>query len=343
MKHLKIDHLGIAVPSLDQAIAAYEALGFRVEATHDVPTEKVRTAFLPVGRVAPRAARADRPVVGDRALPREALGPAPRLRPRRRPRRGARRDEGARRPAPRRDAPRRRGRLPRGLRPPEGRGRRAARAQGAGAGVARRRGGEPSPRGRSRGGESASTCAMISCPTAEGCGSAAGEGERRLLDVLDAVLAGPGAHRVGRSRRGGSPARAAASRAKPKTVGVGEDDDLEPVRAGERRASRSIAARQARGPRGRGSVRHASEVAPRRRSGAPRRERPRAAARRRARPASRARTKSSEERARSERTSGRSSMKLGSPRSFPTKLRTTRSGSNRRPFASSVSTSITVL
>ena len=49
MKHLKIDHLGIAVPSLDQAISAYEALGFRVEETHDVPTEKVRTAFLPVG------------------------------------------------------------------------------------------------------------------------------------------------------------------------------------------------------------------------------------------------------------------------------------------------------
>ena len=49
MKHLKIDHLGIAVPSLADAVAAYDALGFRVEATHDVPTEKVKTAFLPVG------------------------------------------------------------------------------------------------------------------------------------------------------------------------------------------------------------------------------------------------------------------------------------------------------
>jgi methylmalonyl-CoA/ethylmalonyl-CoA epimerase len=49
MKHLKIDHLGIAVPSLEAAVSAYEALGFRVEARHDVPTEKVRTAFLPVG------------------------------------------------------------------------------------------------------------------------------------------------------------------------------------------------------------------------------------------------------------------------------------------------------
>ena len=49
MTHLKIDHLGIAVPRLDRAIAAYEALGFRMEKTHEVPTEKVRAAFLPVG------------------------------------------------------------------------------------------------------------------------------------------------------------------------------------------------------------------------------------------------------------------------------------------------------
>jgi methylmalonyl-CoA epimerase len=49
VKPLKIDHLGIAVPRLDEAIAAYEALGFRVEARHDVPSEQVRTAFLPVG------------------------------------------------------------------------------------------------------------------------------------------------------------------------------------------------------------------------------------------------------------------------------------------------------
>ena len=49
MTRLKIDHLGIAVPSLEQATAAWEALGFRVEATHLVPTEKVRVAFLPVG------------------------------------------------------------------------------------------------------------------------------------------------------------------------------------------------------------------------------------------------------------------------------------------------------
>ncbi len=46
---LKIDHLGIAVANLGEAASAWEALGFRVEARHDVPTEKVRTAFLPVG------------------------------------------------------------------------------------------------------------------------------------------------------------------------------------------------------------------------------------------------------------------------------------------------------
>ncbi|PYQ43861.1 MAG: methylmalonyl-CoA epimerase, partial [Acidobacteria bacterium] len=30
-------------------VKIYETLGFAVEATHDVPTEKVRAAFLPVG------------------------------------------------------------------------------------------------------------------------------------------------------------------------------------------------------------------------------------------------------------------------------------------------------
>ena len=46
---LKIDHLGIAVPNLSEATKAWEALGFTVGAVHDVPTEKVRTAFLPIG------------------------------------------------------------------------------------------------------------------------------------------------------------------------------------------------------------------------------------------------------------------------------------------------------
>ena len=46
---LKIDHLGIAVPDLGQAGKAWEALGFTVEAVHEVPTEKVKAAFLPIG------------------------------------------------------------------------------------------------------------------------------------------------------------------------------------------------------------------------------------------------------------------------------------------------------
>ena len=49
MKILKIDHLGIAVKDLGEAVRSYEALGFAVDATHDVPTERVRTAFLPAG------------------------------------------------------------------------------------------------------------------------------------------------------------------------------------------------------------------------------------------------------------------------------------------------------
>jgi methylmalonyl-CoA/ethylmalonyl-CoA epimerase len=46
---MKVDHLGIAVPNLDEAIGAYRTLGFEVESVHEVPTEKVRAAFLPVG------------------------------------------------------------------------------------------------------------------------------------------------------------------------------------------------------------------------------------------------------------------------------------------------------
>src|SRR3989304_1117765 len=49
MKPLKIDHLGIAVPSLAEAVAAFEALGFRVEETHEGEAGKGRGALLPVG------------------------------------------------------------------------------------------------------------------------------------------------------------------------------------------------------------------------------------------------------------------------------------------------------
>jgi methylmalonyl-CoA/ethylmalonyl-CoA epimerase len=48
----KIDHLGIAVPSLDQAVPYYEkALGLKCEHREEVVSQKVRTAFFHVGEV----------------------------------------------------------------------------------------------------------------------------------------------------------------------------------------------------------------------------------------------------------------------------------------------------
>ena len=48
----KIDHLGIAVPSLDEAIPYYEkALGLKCEGREEVASQKVRTAFFHVGEV----------------------------------------------------------------------------------------------------------------------------------------------------------------------------------------------------------------------------------------------------------------------------------------------------
>jgi len=48
----KIDHLGIAVRSLDEAVPYYEkALCLRCEHREEVPSQKVRTAFFSVGEV----------------------------------------------------------------------------------------------------------------------------------------------------------------------------------------------------------------------------------------------------------------------------------------------------
>jgi methylmalonyl-CoA/ethylmalonyl-CoA epimerase len=46
---MKIDHLGIAVADLSAAVEAYEALGIPVEEVCEVPSERVRVAFLPAG------------------------------------------------------------------------------------------------------------------------------------------------------------------------------------------------------------------------------------------------------------------------------------------------------
>src|SRR2546423_9606316 len=48
----KIDHLGIAVRSLDEAVPYYEkALGLKCEHREEVPSQKVRTAFFSVAEV----------------------------------------------------------------------------------------------------------------------------------------------------------------------------------------------------------------------------------------------------------------------------------------------------
>ena len=45
----KIDHLGIAVPNLEEGIETYTKLGFTFLKTEDVPEQKVNTAFFEVG------------------------------------------------------------------------------------------------------------------------------------------------------------------------------------------------------------------------------------------------------------------------------------------------------
>jgi len=48
----QIDHIGIAVRSLDETLPLYEkALGLRCEHREEVPSQKVRTAFFDVGGV----------------------------------------------------------------------------------------------------------------------------------------------------------------------------------------------------------------------------------------------------------------------------------------------------
>jgi methylmalonyl-CoA/ethylmalonyl-CoA epimerase len=48
-----LDHIGIAVASLDQALAFYrDALGLDVEAPEEVESQRVRAHFIPVGESA---------------------------------------------------------------------------------------------------------------------------------------------------------------------------------------------------------------------------------------------------------------------------------------------------
>ncbi|NJE04943.1 methylmalonyl-CoA epimerase [Thermococcus sp. M36] len=45
----KIDHVGIAVKNLEEAIRIWEGLGLKVEEIEEVPEQKVRTAIIHVG------------------------------------------------------------------------------------------------------------------------------------------------------------------------------------------------------------------------------------------------------------------------------------------------------
>jgi methylmalonyl-CoA/ethylmalonyl-CoA epimerase len=46
-----LDHVGIAVGNLDEALAFYrDALGLEVEAPEDVPSQRVRIRFIPAGQ-----------------------------------------------------------------------------------------------------------------------------------------------------------------------------------------------------------------------------------------------------------------------------------------------------
>ncbi len=45
----RVDHIGIAVHSIEKAREAYEAIGLEVTRTMDVLTRPLRVAFLPVG------------------------------------------------------------------------------------------------------------------------------------------------------------------------------------------------------------------------------------------------------------------------------------------------------
>lgn len=51
MQITQINHLGIAVKDLETAAEIYQAMGLSVSKIVDVPEQKVRVAFIPVGEV----------------------------------------------------------------------------------------------------------------------------------------------------------------------------------------------------------------------------------------------------------------------------------------------------
>jgi methylmalonyl-CoA epimerase len=49
MQTQRIDHVGIAVKSIDEAAKLYTDLGLKVEGTEVVESQKVKVAFIPIG------------------------------------------------------------------------------------------------------------------------------------------------------------------------------------------------------------------------------------------------------------------------------------------------------
>lgn len=45
----KVDHIGIAVKSLDEAVETYKKLGFELKEIEEVPEQRVKVAMLPAG------------------------------------------------------------------------------------------------------------------------------------------------------------------------------------------------------------------------------------------------------------------------------------------------------
>jgi len=46
---VRVDHVGIAVRNLDEAVKVWEGLGLKVDEVEEVPEQKVRTAIIHVG------------------------------------------------------------------------------------------------------------------------------------------------------------------------------------------------------------------------------------------------------------------------------------------------------
>jgi methylmalonyl-CoA/ethylmalonyl-CoA epimerase len=49
LKILRLDHIGIAVKSLEESLKFYETLGLKSTGTEEVAEQKVRVAFFPTG------------------------------------------------------------------------------------------------------------------------------------------------------------------------------------------------------------------------------------------------------------------------------------------------------